>query len=110
MPAAPARRRILDAALHRFAADGVLQATPDDVRREAGASVGAVYHHFPDKQALADAVRADVLARYQDGFAETLDEHAGAEDGVRAIVRFTLDWRTANPEAATLLLEGRAAG
>jgi AcrR family transcriptional regulator len=107
--AAPARRRILDAALRRFAADGVLGATLDDVRREAAASVGAVYHHFPDKQALVDAVRADVLARYQDAFAATLERHAGAREGVRAAVAFHLDWCAEHPEEARLLLEGRPA-
>jgi AcrR family transcriptional regulator len=107
MPAAPARRRILDAALRRFAADGVLGATLDDVRHDAGASVGAVYHHFPDKQALVDAVRADVLARYQTAFAEELERHAGAQDGIRAAVGFHLDWCAAHPDEARLLLEGR---
>jgi AcrR family transcriptional regulator len=109
MAAVPTRRRILDAALRRFAADGVLGATLDDVRREAGASVGAVYHHFPDKQALLDAVRADALARYQDAFAEALERHAGAEAGVRAAVAFHLSWCAAHPQDARLLLDGRPA-
>jgi AcrR family transcriptional regulator len=110
MPAAPTRRRILDAACRRIAADGVLGATLDDVRREAGASVGAVYHHFPDKQALVDAVRADVLARYQEAFAATLERHAGAREGIRAAVTFHLSWCAAHPDEARLLLEGRPAG
>src|SRR3954449_5942400 len=107
MPAAPTRRRILDAACRRIAGDGVLGATLDDVRREAGASVGAVYHHFPDKQALVDAVRADVLARYQEAFAAVLERHASAREGVRATVAFHLDWCAGHPEEARLLLEGR---
>jgi AcrR family transcriptional regulator len=109
MPAAPARRRILDAAIRRFAADGVVGARLDDVRREAGASVGAVYHHFPDKQALVDAVRADVLSRYQEGFAAALERHAAAEAGVKAAVEFHLAWCAGHPDEARLLLEGRPA-
>ena len=110
MAAAPARRRILDAALRRFAADGVVAATLDDVRRDARASVGAVYHHFPDKQALVDAVRADALAGYQEAFAAVLERHVSAEDGVRAVVAFHLAWCAEHPDEARLLLEGRPAG
>ena len=41
------RDRLLDSALQRFADEGVLATTLDQVREGAGASVGAVYHHFP---------------------------------------------------------------
>ena len=70
-----ARERLLAAALHRFAADGVLGTTLDAVRAEAGVSVGAIYHHFPDKQALAAAVYTHALAAYQRSFLAVLDEH-----------------------------------
>ena len=76
------RDRLLDSALQRFADDGVLATTLDQVREGAGASVGAVYHHFPDKEALYEAVRARALADYQAGYAAELERHADAEAGV----------------------------
>lgn len=106
----PARRRLLDAALHRFATAGVAATTLDDVRRAAGASVGAVYHHFADKQALHAAVFEDVLVAYQAAFVELLEEQSAPEDGVRNAVRFHLRWCEAHPDAARLLLAGRPAG
>ncbi|WP_205697516.1 TetR/AcrR family transcriptional regulator [Conexibacter sp. SYSU D00693] len=111
MPTAtPARRRILDAALKRFAADGALGATLDDVRRDAGASVGAVYHHFADKQALHAAVFEDVLATYQEAFASLLEEQDDPEAGVRAGVAFHLRWCAAHPDHTRVLLAGPPAG
>ncbi len=103
----PTRRRILDAALRRFAADGGLGATVDDIRREAGASVGALYHHFPDKNGLVAAVYADVLASYQEGFAATLNHHTDAEEGIRAAVAFHVEWCSTHPDAAAFLHSGR---
>src|SRR3954452_23052355 len=104
-----ARDRILAAARSRFASDGVYAATLDDVRRDAAVSVGAVYHHFPDKERLAEAVWLDALARYQAGFLDVLRESSGAREGIEAAVAHHLDWVAAHREDATLLFSARPA-
>jgi AcrR family transcriptional regulator len=111
MPAAdaPARRLLLDAALARFAQDGALRATLDEIRSDAGVSVGALYHHFADKSALAGALYVETLARYQEALLQTLDEHDGAEDGVRAVVSRTAAWCAQHTAEARLLFGGRGA-
>ncbi len=107
MSATTTRERLIDSATHRFAAEGVLGTTLEDVRSDADASVGAVYHHFPDKEALVDAVRERALGDFQAAFAAELERHRDAEEGIRAMVRFLIRWCFANPDAAKLLLEGR---
>jgi AcrR family transcriptional regulator len=102
-----ARDRLLGAALARFEAEGVLAATLDDIRRQAGVSVGALYHHFPDKSGLASALYTQLTAQFQDGFLTELRAHPGAEGGVRAGVRFYLRWVSENRAGAAFLLEGR---
>lgn len=104
------RERIVDAALERFGADGVLATSLADIRRAAGVSVGAVYHHFSDKQALADAAWLHALGAYQDGLLATLRGHPGPEAGVRAVVGFHLQWVQRHREAAALLFAGRLSG
>ncbi len=62
------RQKILAAAAEVFTERG-LQATLDDVARQAGVGVGTVYRRFPDKEALVEALfteRLDTLV----GFAE----------------------------------------
>src|SRR5271167_3866358 len=78
-----ARERLLAAALARFDADGALGATLEDIRRDADVSVGALYHHFPDKTALAGALFAELTGEFQSGFLAELRAHPGAEDGVK---------------------------
>ena len=56
------RERVLDAALHCFAADG-LEAQMDDVASRAKVGVGTVYRHFPTKDALLEALADDYFAR-----------------------------------------------
>lgn len=102
-----ARRRLLDAAVKRFGEGGALGVTLDEIRREAGVSVGAVYHHFPDKAALHAEAWLDVLDRYREGFLAVLRRESDAEAGVRGVVAFHLKWVAAHREAAALLFSAR---
>ncbi|OBF30242.1 TetR family transcriptional regulator [Mycobacterium sp. ACS1612] len=102
-----ARDRLLRVARRRFAVDGALVPTLEEVRREAEVSVGALYHHFPDKPALAAAVYAQVMSEYQAGFVEMLRSQHTAELGVRGGVAYHLRWVGGHRGEATLLLGDR---
>ena len=102
-----ARERLLQVARHRFAVDGALVPTLDEVRREAEVSVGALYHHFPDKPALAAAVYAQLMGEYQAGFVATLRTEDTAEGGIRAGVAYHLKWVAAHRGESRLLLGDR---
>ena len=99
-----ARERVLQVARRRFAVDGALAPTLDEVRREAEVSVGALYHHFPDKPALAAAVYAQLISEYQAGFVTMLRDHDIAEGGIRGGVAYHLRWVTEHRGEARLLL------
>jgi AcrR family transcriptional regulator len=105
--ATDARDRLLQVARRRFAVDGALVPTLDEVRREADVSVGALYHHFPDKPALAAAVYAELIGEYQTGFLAMLREHDIAEGGIRGGVAYHLKWVSEHRGEARLLLGDR---
>ncbi|AZG46986.1 TetR/AcrR family transcriptional regulator [Gordonia insulae] len=107
MRSSDARGRLIDSARRRFAADGTLAPALDDVRRDAGVSVGALYHHFPDKQALAAAVFAELIGEFQDGFLQILRLEPTAEGGIRAGVEYHLKWVVEHRGEAALLLGDR---
>lgn len=102
-----ARQRVLRAALRRFATDGVVGVTLEDVRQEAGVSVGALYHHFADKEALLETLYIEITSRVQAAFLEVLRAHPAAEDGIKAVVRFYARWVARERAATTILLEHR---
>jgi AcrR family transcriptional regulator len=104
---ASARSRLLDAALVRFAAEPPVAVSLEDIRRHAGVSVGALYHHFADKTALVDALYLELTRRVQAMFLAELHAHPSADDAIRAIVRLYLRWASANRAAAGLLLGHR---
>jgi AcrR family transcriptional regulator len=75
------RTRIVEAAARLIYEHGVAGTTLDDVKAAAGVSGSQMYHYFPDKDELVQAVishQADVIARNQ--------RHAdlGSAEGLRA--------------------------
>ena len=55
LPMAPARRKLLDAALTVIRTRGYAAATVDELCAAAGVAKGSFFHHFKDKEALAVA-------------------------------------------------------
>lgn len=101
-----ARARILEAALESFDATGVSRATLDEVRARAGVSVGALYHHFADKRAIATALYIDLLDGYQREVRGELHSSAGAREGIEGVVRLHLRW-CAREQAGARFLFGQ---
>ena len=95
-------RSIRDAATSRFARDGYAAVALDDVAADAGATRGAVYHHFGSKAGLfravldaahqevgeAVAAAADAVDDLWDGFVVGCETfvRASLEDRVRRIL------------------------
>ncbi|MDX6728470.1 MAG: hypothetical protein QOK49_3275 [Baekduia sp.] len=57
------RARLIDAAISRFAADGV-GASFDAVAADVGVTKGALYHHFGSKEGLVEAVYKEAIRRH----------------------------------------------
>lgn len=104
------RDRLLLAAERQFAERGALEATLSRIRADAGASVGALYHHFPDKADLYRQVWANALADYQRHFWASIADSADARTGVVAGVTEHLRWVTEHQYRATVLMSPRPPG
>lgn len=59
------RSALIDAAIERFAADG-LRASFDVVAADVGVTKGALYHHFGSKEGLLEAVYKEAIRRHAD--------------------------------------------
>jgi len=57
------RARLIDAAIERFAADGI-GASFDAVAADAGVTKGALYHHFGSKDGLVQEVYKEAVRRH----------------------------------------------
>lgn len=89
------RTALLQAALAMVEAGGADAVSLREVARRAGVTPAAVYRHFPDKQALIEAVAGEGLRRLGEAqraaVAGLADGHAAFAASGRAYVRFARD-------------------
>jgi AcrR family transcriptional regulator len=88
-PRGTGRERLLDAAEELFATQGFTATTTRQIAEHAGTSTGAVFYHFPTKEALLEQLVAErsphadldaILARHPDDVRAGLRELASAID------------------------------
>jgi len=104
------QEKLLNAAAQLFLANGFAGASMEMVRQHAGVSNGSLYHHFPTKARLADALYTYTLNDFHAALLPCIDERTTAEAGVRGMVRAYVAWVVAHPERARLLHELRRSG
>lgn len=98
------RDRILQAALRAFAAKGYHRTLVDDIVRASRTSKGAVYHHFPNKEALFLALVDDFARRLAEAVARAIAGAHGALGKVEAALRAGLETFAAHRELARIIL------
>jgi TetR/AcrR family transcriptional regulator, fatty acid metabolism regulator protein len=101
---AATRDRILQAALRIFAEKGYHRAAVDDIVRVSGTSKGAVYHHFPNKEALFLALVDEFAARLAERIAVAIGGAHGALGKVEAALRAGLETFADHRELARIVL------
>ncbi len=102
------KQAILDAALTVFARVGFDRATTAQIQARAGISNGALFHHFPSKDAIAEALYLRGIAAYQKGLVRALELKDGSKAAratIRAAVHHHLAWVEANRDLAWFMYE-----
>ena len=98
------RDKILQAALDVFAEKGYHKALVDDIVRASRTSKGAVYHHFPNKEALFLALVDEFSERLAVAVAESIAGAHGALGKVQAALTAGLETFARHRELARILL------
>lgn len=110
MDPTPTRERLLDAAAKVFLEHGFTAASMDLVRQEAGVSNGSLYHHYPTKAKLADALYGYTLRDFHSSLSAAISGRVSAQTGVKGLIRAYVQWVVQHPERARLLHKLRRTG
>jgi TetR/AcrR family transcriptional regulator, fatty acid metabolism regulator protein len=97
-------RRILDAAVRVFAAQGYDSSRVGDVAKEAGVAYGLVYHYYASKEAVLEAVFREAWGRLLAAVALAEETGADAAAQLELVVKIVLRaWRD-DPDLVRLLV------
>jgi AcrR family transcriptional regulator len=98
------RRRILDAAVRVFAAQGYEASRVGDVAKEAGVAYGLVYHYYASKDAVLEAVFREAWGRLLAAVALAEETGENAAGQLELVVKIVLRaWRD-DPDLVRLLV------
>jgi AcrR family transcriptional regulator len=103
------KRDIFRKALSLFNEQGIEATTIEMIRAECDTSVGAIYHHFGNKEGLVAALFFTALedqARLRDAYLDAADT---TEKGVQALVFSYVDWVEQQPQWARFQYHARFA-
>jgi AcrR family transcriptional regulator len=101
---------VLEAAARVFLEHGFSAASMDQVRQEAGVSNGSLYHHYPTKAKLADALYAYTLRDFHSSLLAAIAGRVSAQSGVKGLIRGYVRWVLRHPDRARLLHKLRRTG
>ena len=104
MPRPTQEGKILEAALKCFAEKGYEATTTRNIAHEAGVTEGAIYRHYPSKEAVAQELFSDYMKQYAGRLQTIATSGQGVKERLQQIVMALLAEYRANPSAATFVL------
>lgn len=97
------KRIILNEALDCFLNHGIETTNIEMIRERAETSIGAIYHHFKNKEGIVQALYFSALDDQAQRREQALLEVQSLEDAIKAIVHSYIDWVTDFPDFARFL-------
>ncbi|MFG6279746.1 TetR/AcrR family transcriptional regulator [Microbacterium sp. S16(2024)] len=96
------RASLMRSAARLFAERGFAAVSTVELGEAVGMSGPALYNYFPSKDALLAELLTDASARLLDGCREIVAEQTAPADTLARLVRFHLDFATADPDTIRL--------
>ena len=78
--------RILQAALELFVEQGYFNTNIPDISKRSRCSVGSIYHHFLNKEEIADQLYKEGIKKFRKALTQSIQPEATLKDCVRSLV------------------------
>lgn len=98
------KNKVLETALTLFSEQGYFNSSIHDIRRAAGVSTGAIYHHFKNKEALAKCLYETLLIEMNDAINLACLKRVGCLEKCQAIIERLFQLTTEKPKAMQFIL------
>lgn len=101
------RARVLDTALDLFSTRGYFSTSVHHIQKQAGVSIGSIYHHFTNKEAIAKALYDDLVGMMGQSMTEIMDREEGAEKRLKAVLAHLFELTESSPQVMQYILYAR---
>lgn len=98
------KQTVLDIALKLFSQRGYFNTSIPDIRKAAGVSTGAIYHHFNNKEALAKSLYQSLLQQMDEKIVEASESQKGFSAKSAAIIEQLFELTEQNPVSMQFIL------
>ncbi|MCD5384591.1 MAG: TetR/AcrR family transcriptional regulator [Candidatus Pacebacteria bacterium] len=98
------REKVLSTALQLFSDKGYFNASVHDIRKAAGVSTGAIYHHFENKEALAKALYESLLVEMNQAVEKARQSKQGCYEQSRAVIKTMFQLTIEKPKEMQFVL------
>jgi len=96
--------QVITAARTLFVTQGYHNVSIPQIVRNSGVSIGAIYHHFTNKEGLAKAVHAQTLLQFQGSFTERMAGCTSTRDKLQAFTDLVFELTEQTPETMEYML------
>ncbi|SEH08973.1 TetR/AcrR family transcriptional regulator [Candidatus Venteria ishoeyi] len=101
------QEKVLQTALELFSERGYFNTSLQDIRKAADVSIGAIYHHFKNKEELAKSLYVNLLLRMETDIQQILVRETNCQQRYREIVRFLFQMALDEPKTMQFILSAK---
>ncbi|SMC00072.1 transcriptional regulator, TetR family [Thermanaeromonas toyohensis ToBE] len=101
------KQKIFAAARRLFVEKGYHNTSIPDIVTEAGVSIGALYHYFESKEALAKAIHIHAVQEFLQRFHRQVKSKHTTRERIQAFVEMMFSWTEEDPVMVEYLLYAR---
>lgn len=98
------RELILATALELFTERGYFNTSVHDIKKQAEVSIGSIYHHFGNKEAIAKALFDALSDKMTEVMVSINQRHVTAHDRCRAVVAYLFELTEDDPAVMQYML------
>ncbi len=98
------KKVLLDTALDLFTAKGYFNTSVHHIQKASKISIGSIYHHFKNKEAIAKALYDHQIDQMSNAILGILKQHTSTRDRCRAVVSYLFEMTETYPKKMNYML------
>ncbi len=98
------RETILSVALQLFTERGYFNTSVHDIQKLANVSIGSIYHHFGNKEAIAKALFLDIENSLNEAITGIMLNHRSCHDRCRSVISYLFETTEKNQQMMKFML------